>query len=102
MESPIPHSTAMLHQMAANVIDDNRVRDAVLAQYPGSRVIYGDTDSVFVLLPEGAGPAAEEGAALETFLNDYWRDALRTRFSIESCLEVEYETPSCRGKRIDD
>ena len=77
-------------------------RDVLNAK--GFEVIYGDTDSVFVLLPEGAGPAAEEGAALETFLNDYWRDALRTRFSIESCLEVEYEThferffmPTVRG-----
>ena len=72
----------------------------------GYPVIYGDTDSVFVLLGEGPGPdeAAATGADLAHKLNDYWREALRSEFNVDSCLEIEFEThyhrflmPTIRG-----
>ncbi len=72
----------------------------------GYSVIYGDTDSVFVLL----GPnhteqqARETGRQLAAQLNDWWRDRLRQQFNIESALEIEFEThfirfvmPTIRG-----
>lgn len=62
----------------------------------GYRVLYGDTDSVFVQLPawararEGA-QGAEAGQALAVRLNDYWRKRMATEFGVESHLEMEYE-----------
>ncbi len=72
----------------------------------GRKVIYGDTDSVFVLL--GKGPTESEARAIgdeiATGLNAWWRDTLRAEHDIESKLEVEFEThylrflmPTIRG-----
>ncbi len=72
----------------------------------GFKVIYGDTDSVFVLLPEstGADGADSAGEALMSHLNQWWREHLARTPGIKSCLEVEYEThferflmPTVRG-----
>ncbi len=71
----------------------------------GYRVLYGDTDSVFVQLPAQEGAAgAEAGQALASRLNEYWRQRLATEFEVESHLEMEYEKhylrfllPSARG-----
>lgn len=86
----------------------------------GHRVIYGDTDSLFVVLKEQTAPGqtrddvgpgdtmeadlAVRGRALVDTLNDYWRTSLKTRLGLESCLELEYEThyerflmPTVRG-----
>lgn len=69
-------------------------------------VIYGDTDSLFVLLGGGRGEAdcQEAGAELARELNLFWRDRLRDELDLESCLEVEFEThylhflmPTMRG-----
>ncbi|XOV85935.1 MAG: DNA polymerase II [Pseudomonadota bacterium] len=67
-------------------------RDLIEAE--GYRVIYGDTDSVFVLLPEtvSAEGADAAGKALMNHLNQWWRDHLAREPGIRSCLEVEYET----------
>lgn len=81
-----------------------RSRDYIETQ--GHKVIYGDTDSVFVLL--GEGPSEEEartiGNTLATGLNAWWQDTLREEHDIESRLEVEFEThylrflmPTIRG-----
>lgn len=71
----------------------------------GYQVIYGDTDSVFVLL--GAVPENEVkaiGDELTARLNEWWRTRLREKFGLESFLEMEFEThfskflmPTVRG-----
>ncbi len=71
----------------------------------GYQVIYGDTDSVFVLL--GSVPEDQVeliGNELTERLNEWWSNRLREKFSIESFLEMEFEThfsrflmPTVRG-----
>ncbi len=81
-----------------------RSRDWIEQQ--GHRVIYGDTDSVFVLL----GPAYDEprsrdrGKELATRLNDWWQHTIEDEFRLPSHLEIEFEThfirflmPTIRG-----
>jgi DNA polymerase-2 len=60
----------------------------------GYRVIYGDTDSVFVLLGEGCSnaDADSKGKALAEYLNAWWSDQIQQRFTTENHLELEYET----------
>ncbi|MEZ5569741.1 MAG: DNA polymerase II [Halioglobus sp.] len=81
-----------------------RTRDRIEAS--GYRVIYGDTDSVFVWVPEAGSDAeaAAAGRALQADLNAWWREELQTRFGLESVLELEFEThyrrflmPTVRG-----
>ena len=73
----------------------------------GHEVIYGDTDSLFVLLGEGVEePAARStGALLAGDLNRWWRERLAREPRVESCLEIEFEThflrflmPTVRGE----
>ena len=72
----------------------------------GLAVIYGDTDSLFVLL--GEGPSEEEcherGRALAESLNAFWQAQLERQHRIDSHLELEFEThylrffmPTMRG-----
>ena len=82
-----------------------KTRDLIEAQ--GYPVIYGDTDSVFVLLQDSAGAADDIGQELTGYLNDWWHAYIKTEFSLESHLEVEYEIhfdrflmPTVRGSEI--
>jgi len=72
----------------------------------GYRVIYGDTDSVFVLLGPGfsENQARQTGQSLAEGLNRWWRERLQQEFQISSRLEIEFEThfirfvmPTIRG-----
>ncbi|MDA1369226.1 MAG: DNA polymerase II [Proteobacteria bacterium] len=71
----------------------------------GYQVIYGDTDSVFVLLGTiDAASVAEIGTGLANQLNTWWREKLLTEHRVESYLEIEFEThfnrflmPTVRG-----
>lgn len=85
-----------------------RSRDWLVDQ--GYRVIYGDTDSLFVLLgadgdePTRARLARETGQRLMHGLNRYWTDALATEYRLESFLDLQFEThyrrflmPTVRG-----
>jgi DNA polymerase-2 len=72
----------------------------------GHRVIYGDTDSVFVWIHEAASDTEAESAGreLERDLNGWWRRTIREEFDLESVLELEFEThfkrflmPTVRG-----
>ena len=72
----------------------------------GHKVIYGDTDSLFVLLGADVDEtaAANTGKALMDSLNQWWQQTLKEEYQIESALEVEYEThylkflmPTVRG-----
>jgi DNA polymerase-2 len=80
-------------------------RDRIEAS--GHRVIYGDTDSLFVLLGDGVDEeqAKRIGADLATSLNAWWRESLAREYRLESFLELEYEAlylrflmPTIRGE----
>jgi DNA polymerase-2 len=82
----------------------NESREQIEAR--GLRVIYGDTDSVFVLLGPGMSEneARATGEALAVDLNTWWTSRLADEFGIESRLEIEFEThylrflmPTVRG-----
>lgn len=81
-----------------------RTREFVEKQGPS--VIYGDTDSVFVLLGSGLDRAecARRGADLAAALNAHWRSLVAKEQGVESFLEIEFETcyerflmPTMRG-----
>ena len=79
-----------------------KTRDLIEAQ--GYPVIYGDTDSVFVLLDQVEGEVASAGSRLADYLNDWWASELKNRYDIPCYLEVEFEThferffmPTIRG-----
>ncbi|USE38754.1 DNA polymerase II [Endozoicomonas sp. SCSIO W0465] len=72
----------------------------------GHRVIYGDTDSIFVLLKETLShkEADEIGQRLAVEINEQWKALLMASYGLTSCLEMEYEThyqrflmPTIRG-----
>ena len=59
----------------------------------GLQVIYGDTDSVFVLLGDVPGSEVEPaGRTLAASLNQWWRDRLSRDYGLQSFLEIEFET----------
>lgn len=73
------------------------------AGYP---VIYGDTDSLFVLIAEDLDEvqAKRTGQQLAVDLNCWWNDTIKREFRLESALEIEFEThfiqfimPTIRG-----
>jgi DNA polymerase-2 len=83
-----------------------RSRDHIEAQ--GYRVIYGDTDSVFVLLGPDYTPsdARQVGETLAASLNRWWQETIAREFRLESFLEIEFEThflrflmPTIRGAK---
>ena len=72
----------------------------------GYNVIYGDTDSLFVLVGEGENEEQCQviGNYLQETLNAWWKKHLKEEFAIESNLEIEFEThylrflmPTIRG-----
>ena len=79
-------------------------RDAIEAA--GHRVIYGDTDSVFVWIQDARSDEQAEAAGrqLERDINVWWRDRIREEFGLTSVLELQFEThfkrflmPTVRG-----
>jgi len=74
----------------------------------GHQVIYGDTDSLFVLLrgdiDRTAAGIQNIGSTMTTALNHRWTSVIRERYQLQSCLEIEFEThfrrfimPTIRG-----
>jgi DNA polymerase II len=81
-----------------------RTRDYI--EEAGHRVIYGDTDSVFVWIHEAGSDAeaVQAGKALEQDLNGWWQREIASEFNLDSKLELEFEThykrflmPTVRG-----
>ena len=72
----------------------------------GRQVIYGDTDSLFVLAPESAGEAlaAEVNAALGRYVGERWRVESRLLLEFEKVYErfflppMRGEEPGARGR----
>ncbi|MDF1762956.1 MAG: DNA polymerase II [Oleibacter sp.] len=72
-------------------------------------VIYGDTDSVFVWIKHRVSDveANEIGNSLVSGINQFLKEELAREFSVDSYLELEYEThyrqffmPSIRGEEV--
>lgn len=58
----------------------------------GLKVIYGDTDSLFVMLKEVDTENGEtQGKKIARELNQFWKNKLKKEFKVESYLELEYE-----------
>jgi len=58
----------------------------------GYRVLYGDTDSIFVHLGEGEGPDADAtGRDLAFRVDEYFRESIQANFGAPSFLELEFE-----------
>jgi DNA polymerase-2 len=58
----------------------------------GKKVIYGDTDSIFVVLGAGMeGEAAALGARISGEIGAWLRDTLMERYGAKSALELKYE-----------
>ena len=85
------------------------LRTRELIEEQGYRVIYGDTDSVFVLLGQlGEGDTADDiGESIASDLNGEWTRHLADEFGLPCYLEVEYEThfgrflmPTVRGSDV--
>jgi DNA polymerase-2 len=58
----------------------------------GYKVLYGDTDSLFVKIKDKeAADADYYGNEIAKDLNEYWKRKLKEDFNVESYLELEYE-----------
>lgn len=68
----------------------------------GFKVIYGDTDSVFVWLGDDWNQRAESadtaafGRQLAQELNAWWQAEITRRVNVDSCLELQFETHFAR------
>ena len=72
----------------------------------GHQVIYGDTDSIFVLLNKELDHSQADGigTSLAAEINQRWQQTLQQQYQLECHLELEYEThyrrflmPTIRG-----
>jgi len=75
----------------------------------GYKVIYGDTDSIFVSIgkDKSRSQAKSIGIELQALVNYKWRETLQQKFKITSQLDIEFEThfskflmPTVRGSDI--
>ncbi len=68
------------------------LRSKEFLERKGYEVVYGDTDSLFVKLPEKIKSFTEkEGIKLAGEMNHYWKERLKEESKVESFLEIEYE-----------
>ncbi len=68
------------------------LRSREYLEQKGYKVVYGDTDSLFVKLPDNIkNYSAEDGGKLVQDLNQYWKKRLREEYEVESFLEIQYE-----------
>jgi DNA polymerase-2 len=81
-------------------------RTRALIEERGYQVIYGDTDSTFVWLgrAHAESEARRIGRELVDYVNQWWRERLRTDLGLESALELEFDVhfhrflmPTVRG-----
>ncbi len=68
------------------------LRSKEFLERKGYEVVYGDTDSLFVKLPENiTNFSTQDGSKLVAELNKYWEKRIKEEFGVESFLEIEYE-----------
>ncbi|GAA3918146.1 DNA polymerase II [Litoribacillus peritrichatus] len=81
-------------------------KTALWIEQAGYQVIYGDTDSTFVLLDSELSECQANGIGkqLAQDINDYWVKELREKYNLDCYLELEFEThyhrflmPTIRG-----
>ena len=97
-----PKLTSSITKRGHQIIQESKA----LIEKEGHEVIYGDTDSLFIL-PKGVEGEHEidaVGRSLVARLNAWWQAHLEQEFRLSSFLEVEYEThflrflmPTIRG-----
>jgi DNA polymerase-2 len=83
-------------------------KTAEIVEEKGYRVIYGDTDSIFVETKAEGGEKAERiGKEIAVFANDYWPKYVKDEYGVESFLELQFEKtfirfmmPRIRGTEI--
>jgi DNA polymerase-2 len=75
----------------------------------GYRVIYGDTDSIFVHVgsDKTSSQSKKVGYELQAFINEKWQRHLKEEFDLPCELEIEFEThfnkflmPTIRGRDV--
>jgi DNA polymerase-2 len=75
----------------------------------GYEVIYGDTDSTFILLPESCSLTQVKNIAiaLRDEINDNWQHKLQEEYQLECHLEIEFDNhfsrflmPTIRGSEV--
>ncbi len=68
------------------------LRSKEYLEQKGYKVVYGDTDSLFVKLPDSINNfLPSDGEGLVRDLNLYWKKRLKEEFNVESFLEIEFE-----------
>lgn len=56
------------------------------------KVVYGDTDSLFIKLKDTSSTDGEtQGKLIAEELNNYWSEKLKKEFNVQSYLELEFE-----------
>lgn len=97
------------HQLASSITRRGHeiiIQSKKQIENSGYRVIYGDTDSLFVLLGDDRNRTQADtiGTRLQSELNLFWSSVLENDYGLHSHLEVEYEThyhrfvmPTIRG-----
>ena len=105
LASSITRRGHQIIQQTAAFIESQHVKVAV-GRSLSCKVIYGDTDSVFVWLKDAAedSEALKAGSVLAAQLNVWWNERLKKEYGVESALEIEFEThftkflmPTIRG-----
>ncbi len=85
------------------------IKTRELIEAKGYKVIYGDTDSVFVWLEGNISTeqAKDTGRELQISLNSWWKDHVQTNYGLKCHLELEFEThferflmPTMRGSSL--
>ncbi len=65
---------------------------ADLVEKQGHKVIYGDTDSIFVKTEtDGIKKAQKIGHNIQKYINDYWDKHVKKNYSKKSYLELQFE-----------
>ncbi len=68
------------------------LRSKEYLEQKGYKVVYGDTDSLFVKLPDSISKfSPADGEGLVRDLNFYWKKRLKKEFNVASFLEIEFE-----------
>src|SRR3989344_1824516 len=80
MANAITHFGQMIIKLTAEEIENK-----------GYKVIYSDTDSVFIDTDLGKEKANALGKEIQQYINDFYKEYINKHFNIESFLELQFE-----------